>query len=51
MKIRTRERLKGDVAALGADSNRIREVLEWTTKLDGLETIITSALEWERRKT
>ena len=51
MKIRTGERREGNVAALVADSNGIREVLEWTTKLEDLETIITSVLEWERRKT
>jgi UDP-glucose 4-epimerase len=46
----TREegRRAGDPPALIADANRIRELLGWTPKLDDLDRIVASSLNWER---
>jgi UDP-glucose 4-epimerase len=42
-------RRPGDPASLVAGTKRIRAVLGWTPKYDDLPTIISQALEWERR--
>ena len=43
-------RRKGDAARLVASADRIRKVLGWKPKLDNLDTIIKSALDWEKLK-
>lgn len=40
----------GDAAALVADSSRIREEFGWRPRHDDLETIVGTALDWERRR-
>jgi UDP-glucose 4-epimerase len=41
-------RRPGDPAALIADNRAILAALDWTPKLDDLDTIVTDALAWER---
>ena len=41
-------RRAGDPAALMADNTRIREVLGWEPSFDDLETIVATALAWEK---
>jgi UDP-glucose 4-epimerase len=41
-------RRAGDPPALIADASRIRELLGWTPKLDDLDRIVASSLNWER---
>lgn len=41
-------RRPGDPAELVADSSRLRELTGWVPKLDDFETIVASALEWEK---
>lgn len=42
-------RRAGDPPQLIADANRIRATLNWTPQYDDLETIVTTALNWERK--
>ena len=42
-------RRAGDPAALVAGADRIKDVLDWEPELDDLDTIVASALNWERR--
>ena len=42
------DRRPGDPAVLVAVPDRIRRVLDWSPKRDGLDRIATSALAWER---
>jgi UDP-glucose 4-epimerase len=42
-------RRPGDAVSLVADAARIRDVLGWRPGNDDLATIVSSALEWERR--
>lgn len=42
-------RRAGDPEALMADNRRIRRVLGWQPAFDDLETIVQTALDWERR--
>ncbi|MFT3988147.1 UDP-glucose 4-epimerase GalE [Aestuariivirga sp.] len=42
-------RRAGDPAAIVAGARRVREVLGWQPKYDDLDTIVSSALAWERR--
>ncbi|ARJ66536.1 UDP-glucose 4-epimerase GalE [Magnetospirillum sp. ME-1] len=42
-------RRAGDSAELVADSSRLRHTLGWTPRLDDLDTIVATALAWERR--
>ena len=42
-------RRPGDAAVVLADATRIRQELGWTPRHDDLDTIVRSALEWERR--
>ncbi len=43
-------RRAGDPPQLVADAARIRDVLGWRPQFDDLETIIASAIDWERRR-
>ena len=43
------ERRPGDPPTLVAEASRIREVLGWSPKLDDLEAIVSSSLNWERK--
>jgi UDP-glucose 4-epimerase len=40
-------RRPGDAASVIADASLARRVLQWTPQHDSLETIVTSALQWE----
>ena len=42
-------RRAGDPPELIAVADRVREVLGWTPKLDDLDTIVRTSLEWERK--
>jgi len=42
-------RRAGDPPELIAVANRVRDVLGWTPQHDDLETIVRTALEWERK--
>ena len=42
-------RRAGDSPELIAVADRVREVLGWTPKLDDLDTIVRTSLEWERK--
>ncbi len=42
-------RRPGDPAALVADVDRIRAVLDWRPQFQDLDTIVGHALAWERR--
>ena len=44
-----RERRAGDPPSLVAHAGRIRELLGWQPRLDDLETIVRTQLEWEHR--
>ncbi|SFM50474.1 UDP-galactose 4-epimerase [Ectothiorhodospira mobilis] len=46
--IRERPRRPGDPPSLVAAAERIRQVLGWTPRHDDLETIVGTALAWER---
>jgi UDP-glucose 4-epimerase len=46
--VREDARRPGDPPTLVADANRIRELLGWTPKLDDLDRIVASSLNWER---
>jgi UDP-glucose 4-epimerase len=47
--IREEPRRAGDPAVLVAKADRIRELLGWTPKLDDLDTIVRTSLEWEAK--
>ncbi|MFQ5957731.1 MAG: UDP-glucose 4-epimerase GalE [Alphaproteobacteria bacterium] len=42
-------RRPGDPARLIANSGRIRRVLDWTPRYDDLDTIVSTALAWEKK--
>ncbi len=42
-------RRTGDIAQIFAVTNRVREALDWTPRLDDLRTIVASAYAWESR--
>ncbi len=42
------DRRPGDPEALMADNTQIRRILNWTPRYDDLETIVRTALDWER---
>lgn len=42
-------RRAGDVAELVADTTRLAATLDWRPKMAAIETIVATALEWERR--
>ena len=47
--IREEPRRAGDPAVLVAKADRIRELLGWSPKLDDLDTIVRTSLEWETK--
>ncbi len=47
--VREEPRRAGDPPALIASANKVRDVLGWSPKLDDIDTIVRSSLEWERR--
>jgi len=47
--IKEEPRRAGDPPELIAVANRVRDVLGWTPKLDDLDTIVRTSLEWERK--
>jgi UDP-glucose 4-epimerase len=49
LKVVESPRRAGDPPSLVARAERIRAVLGWTPRLDDLETIVRSQLEWEHR--
>lgn len=49
LSIREEPRRAGDPAVLVAKADRIRSLLGWTPKLDDLDTIVRSSLEWEAK--
>ena len=51
-RLTTREepRRAGDPAVLVAKADRIRTVLGWTPRLDDLDTIVRTSLDWEARQ-
>ena len=49
LKISEEPRRAGDPPELVAVAERIREVLGWTPRFDDLDTIVRTALEWERK--
>jgi len=49
--VRMAGRRDGDPPALVADVGRIRRTLDWAPRHDDLETIVRTALDWERRLT
>lgn len=48
--VRYCERRTGDVPVLVADNRKIREQLGWKPRRDDLDTIISSAWQWEKRR-
>jgi UDP-glucose 4-epimerase len=47
--VRIAPRRTGDAAFVVADPGRLRRTLGWTPRFNRLDTIVNSALEWERR--
>jgi len=47
--VREEPRRAGDPPSLVAHAQRVREALGWSPKLDDIDTIVRSSLEWERR--
>jgi UDP-glucose 4-epimerase len=47
--IREEPRRAGDPAILVAKADRIRALLSWTPRLDDLDTIVRSSLDWEAK--
>ena len=43
------ERRSGDIPALTANSHRLMSRLDWQPRFDGLDLIVSSALEWEKK--
>ena len=48
--VQTSDRRPGDPAQLAADNRRILATLDWRPRHDDLETIVRSAVDWERRQ-
>lgn len=48
--VRTGPRRPGDPPALIADSSRIRQLFGWRPGYDRLDTIVTHAMAWERKR-
>ncbi|MGI9203509.1 MAG: UDP-glucose 4-epimerase GalE [Woeseiaceae bacterium] len=49
LKINDEPRRAGDPPALIAVADRVREVLGWTPRYDNLDTIVQTALAWEKK--
>jgi len=47
--VREEPRRAGDPPSLIARAERVRKVLQWTPRLDDLDAIVRSSLDWERR--
>ena len=47
--VREEPRRAGDPPALVAKADKVREVLGWTPRLDDIDTIVRTSLEWEKR--
>jgi len=47
--VREEPRRAGDPPQLVASARKVRDVLGWSPKLDDIDTIVRSSLEWERR--
>lgn len=47
--IRYAPRRAGDLAAIAADSSKLRQLLNWQPRFDNLETIVQHALQWEQK--
>lgn len=50
LRVVIKQRRKGDPATLIADSSKIKKELKFSPKYSDLETIITSAWEWHKKK-
>ncbi len=50
LRVEEQPRRAGDPAALVARAERIRSELSWKPRLDDLDAIVRSSLEWERRQ-
>jgi UDP-glucose 4-epimerase len=50
LRVKKADRRPGDAGEVVADSSRIRAAYGWRPEFDDLETIVRSALEWERRQ-
>lgn len=49
LNLKEEPRRAGDPPSLVAATNRIRATLGWTPRFDNLDTIVTTALKWERK--
>ena len=49
LNVREEPRRAGDPPALVAKADKVREVLGWSAKLDNIDTIVRTSLEWEKR--
>jgi UDP-glucose 4-epimerase len=47
--VREEPRRAGDPPSLIARCDRVRQLLKWQPRLDDLDTIVRTSLEWERR--
>jgi len=47
--VREEPRRAGDPPALIAKADKVREVLGWSAKLDDIDTIVRTSLDWEKR--
>ena len=50
LNIRPAPRRPGDSPKLVADTAKLRHVLDWRPRLDSLDAIVQTALDWERRR-
>ncbi len=50
LQVREEARRAGDPSILIARADRVREMLGWSPKLDDLEAIVRTSLDWERRQ-
>jgi len=49
LNVREEPRRAGDPPSLVAKCDRVREILKWQPRLDDIDTIVRTSLEWERR--
>jgi UDP-glucose 4-epimerase len=49
LKVREEPRRAGDPPSLIAKCDRVRQILKWQPRLDDLDTIVRTSLDWERR--
>ena len=49
LNVREEPRRAGDPPALVAKADKVREVLGWSARLDDIDTIVRTSLEWEKR--